>query len=342
MNARADGLTIISVYHNKLSQRLLELNRKFTHALNLDVNLHWFVADNTPLDFVDPIDKKDFVVFPNKKDYHGLGSHQHADGINLCLKEVKTRFVVSLDSDFYIVRPHWIDEVTRYMEKNNLAFFGVSYHTRDYPKYRYFPSVVCMFIDLQKVSLNTVDFSPLMEFKESGQVIRTEKDRETKKKILRKKIKNFLPQVFVHVFSKLMRTVSIRQRKMVIATMRDTGYRIYVRYGDDERFKRECVTVVFDPHNETYLHQRVWRPLNWIVEMLLPDYLCYIPKKKQSFSSEGFKEKGFSHLRGFGWEEYMWHGKPFGTHIRGSKTWKRNKSEDDEIRLIKQGLNTFI
>ena len=82
--------------------------------------------------------------------------------------------------------------------------------------------------------------------------------------------------------------------------------------------------------------------MNRIVEALFPNAMCYIPKDRNSYSTMGFKEMGYSDLERFGWEEYLWQGAPFGTHIRGSKTWKRNESEDDEIRLIRQELGTFV
>ena len=340
----AKELTIISVYHNKLSKQLLELNAVFTRAQNPDTDFQWLVGDNTPVGFADPIDEKKFVVIHNREDYHGLESHQHAGAINKCLKEVTTRFVLSLDSDFYILRRGWIKEILEHMKANELAFFGVTYHVQDYPKYRYFPSVVCMFVDLEKVPKETLDFSPQMELtagKEIGQIIRVEKDRDIKKKTLRKKIKRFIPQGVAAFLAKIMRTLSIRQRRTVIGTGRDTSYRIYVRYGSDKRFKRDYVTVVFDPYHESYLGQRVLLPLNRIVETLLPDSLCYVPKQRNAYYTTGFKERGFKDLREFGWEEYLWHDLPFGTHIRGSKTWKRNESEDDELRLIQEGLEQF-
>lgn len=340
-------LTIISVYHNRLSKRLLECNEEFTRALNPKTDFAWLVGDNTPVGSTDTIDEKKFVAIPNREDYDGRGSHQHAGAINKCLKEVNTRFVLSLDSDFYIVRRDWIKEVIERMKANDLAFFGVTYHVQDYPKYRYFPCVVCMFVDLEKVPKHSLDFSPQMEFSAMGKIVVSAqkdqgRDRDIKKKKLRKEIRRFFPERAAVFLGKIMRTLSIRTRRMVIGTARDTSYRIYARYARDKKFRREFVSVVFDPYNEPYFRRRVWSPLNRILEILLPDSLCYVPKDRHAYSAAGFKEKGYSDLRGFGWEEYIWQGSPFGTHIRGSKTWKRNKSEDDEIRLITQGLATFV
>lgn len=336
----AQELTIVSVYHNRLSKRLLELNGEFTRALNRSADFKWLVGDNTPRDFQDKIDGKTFTVIPNPEDHHGLGSHQHATAVNKCLKEVRTRFVLSLDSDFYIVRNEWITDVLAYMKANDLAFFGVTYHAQDYAKYRYFPWVACIFIDLQKVPADTIDFMPQIELTQTGQVIRKEKD-ETKKKTLRKKIKRFLPAGIAVFAAKIMRTLSIRRRRMAIGTGNDTSYRIYARYGNDKRFRRSFATVVFDPANK-FIKGRVWLPLNRLFEALLPDRLCYIPKNKDSYTTTGFNDIGYADLKGFGWEEYLWQGKPFSTHIRGSKTWKRNESEDDEVASIKKALETFI
>ena len=335
-------LTIVSVYHNQLSKRLLELNGEFTKIQNPGSDFVWLVGDNTPQTFPDKISGKEFTIVPNTQDYHGLGSHQHAGAINTCLKEVRTRFVLSLDSDFYILRNQWIEEVLSYMKANNLAFFGVTYHTQDYFKYRYFPSVVCVFVDLEKVPVEMLDFTPQMELKETGGVVQRVKDQGIKKKPLRKKIKHFLPVFARRFLSKILRTLSMRRRGLGIGMGRDTSYRIYTRYGNDLTFGREYAIVVFDPSHDPYFRANVWTALNYIVEKFLPDRLCYLPKDRSSYTSIGFKERGFTDLRGFGWEEYLWREKPFGTHIRGSKTWKRNESEDDEITSIRHALETFI
>ena len=130
-------LTIVSVYHNTLSRRLLELNYEISRRLNPGATLRWLVGDNTPAYCTDTIDATKFTVLRNPNEYGGLGSHQHASAINICLKEVRTRFVVSLDSDFYILERDWIDKVLSHMQEHDLAFFGAAYPVNDYPKYRY-------------------------------------------------------------------------------------------------------------------------------------------------------------------------------------------------------------
>ncbi|MDP3770374.1 MAG: glycosyltransferase [Candidatus Sungbacteria bacterium] len=335
-------LTIVSVYHNSLSKRLLELNYDLTCRLNPDITLRWLVGDNTSANFTDTIDAAKFTVVRNPRDYGGLGSHQHAGAINECLTHVQTRFVVSLDSDFYILRQEWIHEVTTYMQDHNLAFFGVTYHARDYVKYRYFPCVVCVFVDLEKVGgVGGLDFFPEIEISVLGKAVHKEKIFDKKNKTFRKKIKRFIPGSLAFFAGRVMRTLSMTSRRLAIATGRDTSYRIFAHYGHDPTYRREYVRTVFDPDTDVSLVGRLWMPLNRLIERLLPDRLCYVPKRKDSYTDTAFKDLGYADLGANGWEEYMWQGAPFGTHIRGSKTWKRNPSEDDEVSTIRKMLAMF-
>lgn len=340
--SRETNLTIVSVYHNALSKRLLELNYEMTSRLNPDVTLRWLVGDNTPTNFTDRIDADKFIVLRNPKDYGGLGSHQHASAINICLKEARTRFVVSLDSDFYILQHDWIDKVLSHMKQHNLAFFGVTYHAKDYPKYRYFPCVVCVFVDLEKVGgVNGLDFFPEIELSQSGKAIRHEKDFNKKKKAFRAHIKRFIPHPMTLFFGRVSRTLSMASRRIAIAAVKDTSYRIFTRYANDASRRHEYVQTVFDPDTDAFLAKRLWMPLNRLIERFLPDRLCYVPKQKDSYTKTTFKDLGYADLGANGWEEYLWQDTPFGTHIRGSKTWKRNESEKDEVALIRKTLASF-
>lgn len=338
----AKELTIVSVYHNQLSKRLLELNYDLTNRLNPDVRLQWLVGDNTPVNFRDTIDVNKFTVVRNPNDYGGLGSHQHAGAINVCLKEVRTRFVVSLDSDFYILQRDWIDKVLSHMQEHDLAFFGVTYHAKDYPKYRYFPCVVCVFVDLEKVGgVSGLDFFPEIELFQSGKAIRHEKDFNKKKKVFRACIKGFIPKSVVLFFGRVTRTLNMKSRRRAIATGKDTSYCIFTCYANDTTRRHEYVQTVFNPDTDVFLAGRLWMPLNRLLERFLPDRLCYVPKRKDSYTKTSFKDLGYPDLGVNGWEEYLWHGAPFGSHIRGSKTWKRNESEEDEVSLIRRTLQKF-
>ncbi|MDP3772201.1 MAG: glycosyltransferase [bacterium] len=343
MSSYSKDLTIISVYHNRLSGRLLRLNGEITRRLNPNAKMQWLVGDNTPPGFPveDKITAEGFTVIPNPHDYKGRGSHQHAGAINLCLSQVTTRFVMSMDSDFYILRPGWIEDILSHMQENNLAFFGVTYHPEEYVKYRYFPSVVCVIIDLSGVRREDIDFAPEHVFAVSGRAVTVNK-KTRKKRIFRKRVRHVLAHGFMNGLFRFKRMLDFSARRRLIGSARDTSYAIFRRYGSDQSLGREYVQAVFDPVHDLHLAAMLPLRLNALFERLLPDQLCYVPKRRDAYTPMDFRARGFPDCGGYGWEEYIWKDIPFGIHIRGSKTWKRNQSEDEEFALIRKTLTQFI
>lgn len=342
MSPTSKDLTIISVYHNRLSGRLLRLNGEITRCLNPDAEMQWLVGDNTPPGFPasEKITAGGFTVIPNPHDYKGRGSHQHARAINLCLSRVRTRFVMSLDSDFYILQQGWIERILRHMQENNLAFFGVTYHPEEYVKYRYFPSVVCVIIDLSRVRREDIDFTPEHVFAVSGRAVTINKISR-KKRIFRKRVRHMVAHGFMNGIFRLKRMLDFSARRKLIGSARDTSYAIFRRYGSDPSRRREYVQAVFDPAHDPYLAAMLPLRTNTLFERLLPDRLCYVPKRRDAYTPVGFHARGFPDCAGYGWEEYIWKNAPFGIHIRGSKTWKRAQSEDEEFALIRKTLTQF-
>ena len=73
---------------------------------------------------------------------------------------VTTRFLLILDPDFFIVRRDWIADCLAHMQAHELSFFGAAHHPRRPTKFRYFPSVMCTFVDLSRVDRHDLDFNP--------------------------------------------------------------------------------------------------------------------------------------------------------------------------------------
>jgi putative sugar O-methyltransferase len=90
------------------------------------------------------------------------GSYQHAAALNRFIREqdFKTRYLLILDPDFFILRENWITEVCKHIETKKLWFFGATWHPKWFSKYRYFPSVHCMLIDTHNVKCQELDFTP--------------------------------------------------------------------------------------------------------------------------------------------------------------------------------------
>src|SRR3989338_7002039 len=175
-------LTIISVYHDYLTKKMIETNYDLLTKLNSSTNWIWLVGDNSRPELKEKIDSAKFRVIENKEalsiNRQSCGkywtSYQHASALNLCLTHVKTRFVVILDNDFFVIRPKWLREGIHYLQKHNLAILGAPYYPPDYRKIRYFPSMdFCTFIDSEKVPLDTLDFTP--GFNKTNDDIRTTK-----------------------------------------------------------------------------------------------------------------------------------------------------------------------
>ncbi len=277
-------ITICSVYHSEASKKLLELNWNLAKQLNSGVKLNWIVADNTPADFKEKINGE-FLVVPgagklvDNFSAGTYGSYQHATAINRSLKYVKTRFVLILDSDFYIVKNEWIKEIIKYMKENDLSLLGSPWHPRLWKKIRYFPGHFSLFIDLSKINIKDLDFTPQYD----------------------------------EVSYRNFKTLKNRRR---IGLSKDTGYNLYQRYYKDGKTKYECVLPVFKPYeNSNFFVVLIKR----IIKFILPDKWLYIPKKSSSYSEIGFSDLGYFDAAGLGWEEFVWKDKPFGFHLRGTR-----------------------
>lgn len=335
-------ITLISVYHNWLSKRLLEENEALTRKLNPETTWEWRAGDNTPDDFADTVDEAKFKIMrnPERERWNTLASHQHSSAINHCFRGVKTRFAASLDGDCFIVRKNWIRDVMNHMQKKNLSFFGLSFHPKAYANYRYFPTEVLMVIDLEKISADTIDFMPRLEINEKGVVDWGAKDVSFEDKpFVTRTGKQFFPALASYA-GRIKRMFDVGERKRSIGTVRDICYDIYERYYG--KVPVECVTPVYDPKRDPFYNLKVIPRLNAFVEKILPDRLCYVPKRKGFMSDVGFRELGYYDCAGQGWEEYLWQGKPFALHLRGVKTHKRKRTPEEELARVKHAVDNII
>ena len=328
-------LTIVSVYHDSYTRRLIELNEELVRKLNPSAKWIWLAGDNSLPEtvtgdsnqrssindkerFFKPehagiLDRKKFKTvrsygYTFNSVSHGKfwAAYSEADGLRQCFKEVRTRFLVVLDNDFYIVRPAWIDEILCYMTGNGLAIFGAPYYPADYAKFRYFPSApFCMFADLEKVSVSSLDFNPRFH------LLPNTENEKTKKA--------------------LFPLFSIKLRKALVGSSPDCGYNIFERYYSDPDFNFECLNPVYNPFKESGIASKLGITISRFFEYFLPDRLAYIPKKSGYYTNQGFGSCGYFEVRSRGWQEHMWKGRPFGFHIRGMRQRKDHGFSEDEI-----------
>ena len=309
------ALTICSVsFHNA---HHLALNWNFTRKLNANgANIRWIVAENTPEGGHARLSSDDerFHVIAGVTGFHRVSYH-HTEALQNTLRHVRTRFLLVLDPDFYIVRDGWCDEILTHMLRHELTIFGVPWHPKYTDKFRYFPTVHCVFVDLARIDIDALDFRPCGP-DEPVHDVEAESDRRPKTGVF-------------PLAAQLFDALTLRHRRK---EFRDSGTRMYTRYAHDARIRYECAVPVYRRP------QRSWR--SRLIESLLPDSLCYLPKRRDSYTEKGFSEIGFGPEIPSNWEEFMWKGAPLGFHMRrNAKKVQRNEmGELDELGKVLAAL----
>lgn len=305
--------------------RELALNWQLATAINQGFRekVSWLVAENAPEDAADRTcaDDPHFHIRRGSQNTSLGASHHHADAMNALLSDAHSRFVLILDPDFYLLYPEWLTKIPAHMRQRNLAFFGAPWHPRYTENYRYFPAVHCMFIDKARVPLHEIDFRPaLNEDKDTVTGPRTN-------------------DAMSLLFSGLRRLSLMKHR---LRRPRDTGSRIFERFGSDPRIKVECVTPVFRAPWEELSPRTVTQIKCRLVESVLPDRLCYIPKRLSSYTRNGFRERNWiSAELPNRWEEHIWNNLPFGMHLRKSYS-SGTRDQEAEFSLCRNVLSDYI
>lgn len=300
-------ITICTSYHSPETKAELELNHDFTRRMNPESRITWLVGEAMEGSVRERISREQFTVFaaPTKDEVPhvtGWRSIQHAGALNLLLKHVQTRFFVVMHPDFYIVRPHWIQDVITHMDASGLAFVGSPVYPRYFDKWRYFPCTQCIVADREKIPVEDIDFMPGdMKMLERGYAMR---DRRGFWKI--------------GEAAKLLYSRLIRMRSL-IGTSRDSGYRLVEKFSRRPDILCECFQPFFRPwRDRDAVDNKLW-VLNAMIEFFLPERLCFVPKRKASYSVKGFRDCGYPDAARHGFEEYFWAGRPFAFHQRGTR-----------------------
>jgi hypothetical protein len=294
--------TIASVVFGDLP--VLDLNRRLTERLNPGARVRWRVVRNLPLQDADrtPQDDPGVEVLDGEElpvELRSLGkfaSYHHALALDVACRDVPTRYLILIDPDCFVVRPNWIEDVLAYVQDRGLAFFGVPYHPRSMAKFRYFPCSVFLVVDTEQVPVSTLDWRPEAESRPRAGLARRVSDS---------------------LFGLLGWEYRLRYE-----LSEDTGIRVYSRYRDS-RLPYECVQpVMIGPHLRGYemSKQKALSPLPWVLEKLLPDRYCMVPKRPGYVTDRRFAEFGFEDTaaRPIWAEEFLWRNEPFALHLRKS------------------------
>jgi hypothetical protein len=284
---RADGLTICSVAFR--AKECLDLNDRLMRQLNPDgARPEWLLFDNNTDagERIDPADSRFTVVKPAAADGFVLG-YEHAIGVAALLARVRTRFLLILDPDCFIVRPEWVRDVPAHMRQKGLGFFGTPINPRRYNSYRYFPYMVCMFVDLERVSLADLCFVPDVW-----------------------RLGASLGYGVRKAFTRIPKA-GYAFRWLLTERYKTNGFRLRERFGDGRSVPFECAQPVWDVDAELAGGGRIKK----LIYAMTPASVSPIPKQPGYCTPRGFASAGAPDVAALGWEEFMWRDQPFAFHV---------------------------
>ena len=290
------------------------LNQRLTRFLNPGTAVQWIVVTNDTKKpaRVAPQLAADTVLLgraPADRSQDFPKGRHHAAGLQQIIERVATRFLLVLDPDFFIVRPNWIADCLAHMETHGLSFFGAAHHPRRATKFRYFPSVMCTFVDLSRVNRHDLDFNPgrYHHLTASGRRERRE----------RRQGHQLVPTTVARIVREVRHFAG---RPGYVGKVQDTGYRIHERFFADPAHKSDYVMPVLRPEIEWPEAFGSGSPLALLRRLhlsppLLPESFSILPRREGYTTRAGFRESGFPAVTDRGWEEHVWQGTPFGFHV---------------------------
>jgi hypothetical protein len=285
VEAASPGLTICSVGYR--ARRFLDLNDALVRQLNPESpRPEWLLFDNNvELDEMFNRDDRRFTVVRAETRDLDMG-YEHALGISRLLGLVKTRFLLVLDPDCFIVMPDWLRRVPAYMTERGLGFFGTPINQRRHNSYRYFPYMVCMFVDLSRVSRRDLCFLP--------------------------GVWHWWPNATYRVRKALagIPNAGLLFRWLLTEQWRTNGWQIKSRFGSGRDVAFECAQPVWDVESAVP-HGSVKR----VIHALTPGAVSPIPKQPGYCTPRGFASAGAPDVAALGWEEFMWRDQPFAFHV---------------------------
>lgn len=302
-------LTILTVSYGH--RTLLQENIRLAKLLHTNFNdlVDWHVAENSPIDHPDRYDDNEdgFIVSQGDGEVDKGISHHHATALNGLLRTVRlNRHVLILDPDFFLLLPDWATVIPQYMKSQNLGFFGVPWHPRHNENYRYFPAVHCFAFDSHVIDPASLDFRPKLE------ILSWKRSRIAK-------LLKMIPAIGYRLTRKSW----------------DTGTRIWLRHCKHSAM-HEVVTPIYQP-NLTYLTTK-----NRLIEYLLPDRMCMLPRQPNYYSTETFKDRGWLDKPiPSEWESFIWLNRPFGLHVRRSYAYHL-RSNENEFKVLPEILLSLI
>ena len=286
MQPLSDGITIMTVAIRR-HYRYVPLQLRIIEAMNPGQDFKFLVVDNRSADASqlvvdDPRCEVMAGVERGTVGAHGAGSYHHAAALNAALKRVKTRYALVIDPDLFAIYRNWITECIDHMRRQDLTFFGVPWHYSRPNKWRYFPCVHFLLMDLHKIDPDAVDFTPALH-----------EDRQQMNSKSSVWLRRNAPFIYAH---------------MLVESRRDTGWKLRRDFGRSRR--SDVVQPVIDMdqafQNPKYLRTTVGR---W-VEQHLPRRWSLYPAAGSYVTPARAPAFDWEELRSLEPEAFVWRGAP--------------------------------
>ncbi len=222
---------------------------------------------------------------------HGRGSYHHAAALNLAVRKVTTPYLLVLDPDFFVIYRNWIGEIIDHMRRRALTLFGAPWSYVWNRKWRYFPCVHFLMIDLAKAGADTLDFTPALA-----------EDVDASKAPLQVWLKRFAP--------------TLRSR-LLLESRRDTGWLLHRRFKDIRPAVFDCAQPVIDMKTEFQTPAKLATAAGRRWDRLVPRRWRFLPA--DGTYVESGQAPAFHHpaIETLSPESFVWRGAPFAVHLRG-------------------------
>ncbi len=261
-------------------------------ALNPGARFHLIAVDNGAvgepvLTLEDPRAEVLAGVDPEPLPVPGRGSYHHAAALNMAVRRVTTRYALVIDPDLFVVYRNWISDCLAHVKSRGLAFFGVPWHPRWYRKWRDFPCVHFLLIDLHQAPAEELDFTPAIV-----------EDREQDERPLQLWLKKH---------------ASVWYARSVVETRRDTGWKLRERFRDAPS---ELILPLVDLDAELTRPKHLQTARGRWLERLVPRRWRFLPADGTWLAPQdapGFGAEAFEQLEP---EMFVWRGAPFAFHMR--------------------------
>ena len=245
----------------------------------------------------------------------GRGSYHHAAALNMALAHVRTPRLLIMDPDLFVVRNYWIDDCLVHLSRRGLTLLGVPWHYAWHRKWRYFPCVHFLLIDLEKLPIARIDFTPAVA-----------KDRR------------WIASPFARW---LNRAMPLSYARLLLESRRDTGWRLHRKFHrreNDFEAMQPVIDLDADLVRPRYLKSLRAR---WL-EPRLPRRWSFFPAEGTYVPPSAAQEFDHPAVQALQPECFVWMGAPFAFHMRRNMRDKRKGWTEEDASRDQVFLNALL